>query len=188
MEELIRQLVPNAPAYGLYVAPKIPADKLSNAIRDFAYGLDPKDVLVLYDATLMGSAKDGALFTADGFVFQNTDLDAPQEIKYDDIVRVNLKRSLLKGKRVGLDVNQGRATIPVVVDFSGRPKAAGIIARFLSEAMLKSIVDAELDDEEHDGEVATDQSAVIGALKALVDRKMLSREDFDSLKKSVRDL
>lgn len=188
MEELIRQLVPNAPAYGLYVAPKIPRDKLANAIRDFAYGVDPDDVLVLYDATLMGSAKDGALFTADGFVFQNTDLDAPQEIQYDDIVRVNLKRSLLKGKRVGFDVNQGRATVPMILDFSGKPKAAGIIARFLSEAMLKSIVDSELDDEEVNGDMTTDKTAVVGALEALVDRKMLSPEDFETLKKSIRDL
>lgn len=188
MEELIRQLVPNAPAYGLYVAPKIPADKLSNAIRDFAYGVDPDDVLVLYDATLMGSAKDGAVFTAEGFVFQNTDLDAPQEIKYDDIVRVNLKRSLLKGKRIGFDVNQGRATVPLVLDFSGKPKAAGIIARFLSEAMLKSIVDSELEDDDAAGEASTDKAAVVGALEALVDRKMLSQADFESLKESVQNL
>ncbi|NND72756.1 MAG: hypothetical protein HKN43_14360 [Rhodothermales bacterium] len=187
MEELIRQLVPNAPKYGLFVAPKIPRDKLDNAIRDFAQGVDPDDVLVMYDATLMGSAKDGALFTADGFVFQNTDLDAPQEIKYDDIVRVNMKRSLLKGKRVGLDVNQGRATIPVVIDFSGKPKAAEIIARFLSEAMLKSIVDAELDDDEH-LETVTDKRAVQSAMKALVDRKMLAPADFETLKEAIDDL
>ena len=187
MEDLIRQLVPNAPKYGLYVAPKIPPDKLENAIRDFAQGLDADDVLVMYDATLLGSGKDGALFTSNGFVFQNTDLDAPQEISYDDIVGVNLKRSMLKGKRVGLDVNQGHATIPVVIDFSGKPKAAEIIARFLSEAMLKSIVDGDLDDDEH-SDTTTDKRAIVSALRALVDRKMLSPDDFDSLRDAVADL
>ncbi len=187
MEELIRQLVPNAPNFGLYVAPKIPVDKLDNAIRDYAQGVDAKDVLVMYDGTLLGSGKDGALFTASGFVFQNTDLEIPQEISYDDIVRVNLKRSLLRGKRVGLDINQGHATVPVVIDFSGKPKAAEIIARFLSEAMLKSIIDGELDDDEH-SDTSTDKRSVVGALKALVERKMLTRDDFDKLSDAVREL
>ncbi|NND72803.1 MAG: hypothetical protein HKN43_14595, partial [Rhodothermales bacterium] len=93
----------------------------------------------------------------------------------------------LKGKRVGLDVNQGRATIPVVIDFSGKPKAAEIIARFLSEAMLKSIVDAELDDDEH-LETVTDKRAVKSAMKALVDRKMLAPADFETLKEAIDNL
>lgn len=138
MEALVREYLPQAPQHGLYLAPGIPEDKLRAAIRDYAAGTEPSAVLALYDATRLGSAKDGALFLADRLVYQNNDLTPAQTIRYEDIVRVHAKRLFLGGRRVELDVNQGRATTTHTLDFSGRPDAAEYVARFLHEAMLTS--------------------------------------------------
>ncbi|MEM6647720.1 MAG: hypothetical protein AAF730_15855, partial [Bacteroidota bacterium] len=66
MQNLIRELIPHAPQMRLYVAPQIPENKLQNALGDYAPSLAADTVLALFDATLMGSAKDGILFTEDG--------------------------------------------------------------------------------------------------------------------------
>lgn len=139
MRRLAIDLLPHDPSLGLFVAPDIPTDKLKNAIKDYAKSVKIPEVLALYDGTLLGSAKDGALFCKEALVFQNTDLQDPQEIRYDDIVRVNLAKKFLRGTRVLLDVNRGRATTEVALDFSARPDAAKHVAHFLSEAMLKDV-------------------------------------------------
>lgn len=144
MESLLHEYLPQAPQHGIYRAPAIPTDKLQAAIRDYAHGVEPSSVLALYDATRLGSAKDGALFLADRLVYQNNDLTPAQTIRYEDIVRVNEKRLFLGGRKVELDVNQGRATTTHALDFSGRADAAEYIARFLQEAMLASARAAEV--------------------------------------------
>lgn len=169
MEALVRELLPHAPHMGLYVSPNVPEDKLRAALGDFASGWAPGDVLALYDATLLGGAKDGALFGAERFVFQNNDLEKPQVVRYVDVVRVEGKRKLLGGRKVVLDVNRGRSTFQVSMDFSGKPEAAEYVERFLKEAML------------HEGGTAaeqrTDRDAVMRALDGLVARGALAPED-----------
>jgi len=177
MEDLLRRYLPNASSLGLYVDPHIPPDKLRNALDDFGAGIETSDVLALYDATLLGSAKDGALFTRDRFVFQNTDLDAPQTIRYEDLVRVTTKRKFLSGRKVFIDANQGQATVTLTVDFSGKPKAAQYVTRFLHEAMIQSISDSDLDT----ARVETDADAVIAALDRLVQGRKLSLADYEHL-------
>jgi hypothetical protein len=146
MESLLHDYLPQAPQHGLYRAPSIPTGKLQAAIRDYAHDVDPASVLALYDATRLGSAKDGALFLADRLVYQNNDLTPAQTIRYEDIVRVGEKRLFLSGRKVELDVNQGRATTTHALDFSARSDAAEFVARFLNEAMLASARAADLDD------------------------------------------
>lgn len=139
MRELIRDLIPHAPELGLYVAPDIPADRLRNALRDYAPDIAAEDVIALYDATLLRNAKDGAVFTTDRFVFQNNDLEAPQTVKYADLISVEAAKKLLGGRRIQLGVNRGRATLELSIDFSGRPAAARYIAEFLSDAMMAGV-------------------------------------------------
>lgn len=138
MESLLHDYLPQAPQHGIYRTPAIPADKLRAAIQDYARDVEPSSVLALYDATRLGSAKDGALFFDDRLIYQNNDLTPPQTIRYEDIVRVNEKRLFLGGRKVELDVNEGRATTTHALDFSGRADAAEYVARFLHEAMLAS--------------------------------------------------
>ncbi|GIV58298.1 MAG: hypothetical protein KatS3mg042_1211 [Rhodothermaceae bacterium] len=190
METLLLDLIPHAPQMGLYVKPHIPADKLANALRDYAKTVRAEEVLALYDATLMGSARDGAVFTADRFVFQNNNLEEPQEIRYEDLVRVTTTKKFLGGRKVEIDVNRGRATVTLEIDFSGKPEAAGYVARFLNEAMLRGVMETR----EAGGEdatpfprpgVQTDLEAVRAALDELHEQELLSAEDWHKLRRCI---
>lgn len=181
MKSLLAELLPHAPQHGLFVAPLIPPDRLRNALRDYARSAAAEDVLALYDATLLGNGKDGAVFTADRVVFQNNDLQPTHEVQYRDLVHVETKRKLLGGRQVQLEVNRGRATFTLTMDFSGKPDAADYVARFLHEAMLHGAA-AEMDAPSA-GSIGgdTDVAAVRAALARLVDEGRLSAADFERL-------
>jgi len=49
----------------VFLAPNIPAKKLSRALATYAHGVKPDDVILLIDDTLFGGAKEGLLVTAD---------------------------------------------------------------------------------------------------------------------------
>ncbi len=177
MTALLREYLPNAPDLGLFVAPDIPADKVRAAISDYAPEVASGDVLALYDATRLGSAKDGALFLADRMVFQNNDLQSPRTIRYEDIVGVRTKRQLLGGKRIELEVNRARATITETLDFSAQGGAAEFVERFLRETMLRG--GAPPIAPEASGE--TDADAVAVALDHLVADGALTPEDREKM-------
>jgi hypothetical protein len=141
MKDLVQELIPHAPQMGLFVAPDIPDARLENALRDYAPGVEAGDVVALYDATLTGNAKDGAVFAGDRFVFQNTDLEAAQTVHYTDLVGVEAASRWfgLGGKKVEVTVNRGRATFSLTMDFSGQPDAADYVGAFLERAMLEGV-------------------------------------------------
>jgi hypothetical protein len=178
MESLIREFLPTAPDLGLFVAPDIPARKLEAALADYAPEVRAADVLALYDATRLGSAKDGALFLADRFVYQNNDLQQPRAVRYEDIVGVRSKRKLLGGRVVEVDLNRGRATFTETLDFSGQPDAAAFVERFLHEAMLRS---ARLEQDAPPPDAGTDRAAVRAALDGLVRSGSLTTADRDRM-------
>lgn len=184
MDDLIRELIPHAPQLGLYVAPNVPADKRRNALSDYGDGMEPDEVMALYDATLTGNAKDGALLAADRMTFQNTDLEAAQTVRYRDLVGVTSKRRLLGGRKVVLDVNRGRATFQLTVDFSGSGEAAQYVTRFLEEAMHRSAradMASAAPDAEGDEPGATDVEAVRAALDELRAAGQLAEADYHRL-------
>ena len=171
MDRLLRDLLPTAPDVGLFVSPDVPAKKLEAALGDYGTGVRAADVLALYDATRLGSAKDGALFLADRLVFQNNALQAARTVRYDDLVGVRQTKGLLGGRGVEMDLNRGRATVTETLDVSAHPGAAEYVERFLREAMLgASRPDAALPAE-------TDVDAVGRALDALVDQGRLAAAD-----------
>ncbi len=177
MESLIRDLLPTAPDHGLYVAPDIPVGKLQAALGDYAPTTDADAVLALYDATRLGSAKDGALFLADHFVFQNNDLQAPRTVRYEDLVGVRSRKKLLGGREVEVDLNRGRATVTETLDFSAHAGGAEFVERFLHEAMVRSATLSA-----RPGHAAsTDVAAVRAALDALVAEGTLAAEDRDKM-------
>ncbi|MDX1530722.1 MAG: hypothetical protein R3362_04280 [Rhodothermales bacterium] len=138
MRSLVQEFLPHAPQHGLYLAPEIPDEKVQAALKDYAADVRPDAVLALYDATRFGSAKDGAVFLADRLVFQNNDLQPAHVVRYEDVVRVDVRKLFLGGKKVELDVNQGRATATHEMDFAAHGEAADYVARFLNEAMHRS--------------------------------------------------
>lgn len=186
MEDLIRERIPHAPQMGLFVRPDIPDTRLTNAVQDYAQHIQSADVIALYDATLSGNGKDGAVFAADRFVFQNTDLEAPQTVRYRDLIEVEAKRRWmgLGGKKVELTVNRGRATFDLVMDFSGQPDAADYIAEFLDQA---ASVDVTLGS----STPSTDRRVVEAALTRLNEQGALSADDMrtmlDALQRSTSE-
>ncbi len=185
MDTLIRDLIPHAPQMGLYVAPEVPSDKRRNAIQDYAPDVNPEDVLALYDATLMGNAKDGALFTPECVVFQNTDLESPQTVRYRDLVGIKLKKRLLGGRKVRLDVNRGRATFELTLDFSGASEAAEYVKRFLEAAMHESAQQEHPIGPGSRPAEATDVEAVQRALDELHESGQLADSDYRRLLRAL---
>ena len=184
MKHLLETLLPHDPGLGLYVAPRIPAEKLRNALRDYASDVSGSEALALYDATRIGNAKDGAVFTADRLVFQNNDLSPVREVRYADLVGVEEKRKLMGGRSMTLQVNRGRATFDAVLDFSGRPGACGYVAAFLQEAMLRALDEGEEASASARG-AGTDPAQVRIALEALRARGALSASDLEAMLRAI---
>lgn len=174
-------LLPTSPDDGLYTGADIPPAKLAAAIRDYARAVPAADVLALYDATRLGSAKDGALFLADRLVFQNNDLQQPRTVRYDDLVGVRQTKSFLGGRAVEMDLNRARATVTETLDLSAHPGAADYIERFLHEAMLATSRPAAAGDA-----AETDVDAVANALAVLVHSGSLTASDRDRLLHALR--
>lgn len=182
MKSLIERFIPHAPGLGLYVSPNIPDDKLSNALGDYAHGIRKSEVVALFDATLLGSAKDGAVFTEEKIVFQNTDLHPAQEMRYDDVVGVTTKKRFLGGMKLLVDHNAGQATVTHTIDFSGKGDAAAYVARFLHEAMMARTGGADdVEGGRRGDEDVTDRDAVDSALKRLVATGRLAQADYEKL-------
>jgi hypothetical protein len=182
MEDLIRELIPHDPTVGLFVAPDIPPKKLEGALSDYAKKLRHTEVVALYDATLLGTGRDGAVFANDAFVFQNSNLEPAHEVKYTDLVGVRARRKLMGGQKIDLEVNRGRATIELALDFSGKPDAASYVTRFLEEAMHR-VTTKEI--EASRPQVETDSEAVEAALDSLMRQGRLTTKDRQTMLESI---
>lgn len=182
MNRLIEKYLPESPKIGLYIAPRIPEGKLRNAIGDFGKGIDASKVRALYDATLMGSAKDGILFLDDRAVYQNNNLEPAQTLFYDDVINVDLKKRFLGGKEVRLDVNRANATVTHTLDFSGQPDAAEYVARLFHELVVHG---ANRSRAERTGG-GTDWPEVQRRLRAMLEEGILSESDYRALWQAAR--
>ena len=93
----VQQLAPMANKTNtyLYCAPDIPPKKMANALSSYAqsYGLDPKDVLVLCDKTVRGTARDGFLLTWDTLISSETGA-----VPLKEIGRIEPPTSMWSGK------------------------------------------------------------------------------------------
>lgn len=179
MDELLQNRIPHAPQMGLFVIPEIPEDRLTNALADYAHHVSADEVVALYDATLSGNAKDGAVFAVDRFIFQNTDLEQPQTVRYRDLEGIELKHRWLgiAGKKIDLQIRRGRTSFELTMDFSGQPEAADYVAHFLEAALHYEPQTKEADP----GEPTTDVEAVRRALGRLRRDNKLTDEDYHRL-------
>lgn len=73
----------------VFTAPDIPERKLRLAIESFGEGINPSDVLLLYDNTVMGSCKDGMLLTAESACWRETTFDDPEHLRLTDLTDVS---------------------------------------------------------------------------------------------------
>jgi hypothetical protein len=70
-QALIIQILGGLADEHVFLAGSIPDIKLNNALRAYAPGVDPAEVLLLYDNTVFGSAKDGLLITLEAVYWHN---------------------------------------------------------------------------------------------------------------------
>jgi len=90
----IKESVRNIAKKGIYIAPDIPEKKLNNVIKAFNCESFQKSILAIYDNTLLGSAKEGLVFTGEKLLYNNESL---YEIYYKDIKQSEyLKDSIVK--------------------------------------------------------------------------------------------
>ena len=82
---------------GLYIDGKtinFKDSKFSNALASYTTGITRNDIVILYDDTAFGSAKEGFIITEDA-IFSKGVASAANMVKFKDKPTVSLKRSLL---------------------------------------------------------------------------------------------
>jgi hypothetical protein len=90
--EVIRAYSSKFGATKVFFAPGIPPKKLQNAIKTYASSVPEKEVLVLIDTSLFGSAKDGLLINEDALYVHGI-LQKPRKIAIKDIQTITLEES-----------------------------------------------------------------------------------------------
>ena len=79
------------------IAPQIDEKKLNNAVKAFSFGGSPSNVVALLDNTLMGSGKDGILFTGEQLIYRPTFAD-PISVPYASIASAEYVETLTGSK------------------------------------------------------------------------------------------
>jgi hypothetical protein len=103
--EEIQQLLKDCTDSHLSLAEAIPPDKLANAIAAYAPRVSPKDVLLFFDNTVFGGAKDGLLLTADAVYWHNIS-SKPGQLSYTDIQNVDFRESTSIFTAAKIAINQ----------------------------------------------------------------------------------
>jgi|GEM_PF-3019923 len=76
----------------LYYAPDIPGKKLEKAIKSYAQDLNPDQVFVLWDSTILGSGKKGFLITEEAFRYSEV-MDKPWIVPYRSVENISLEKN-----------------------------------------------------------------------------------------------
>ena len=88
--ELLRKYhIKISTGFEFLLAGDIPSKKIDNAISKFASGIDRKSIIGFYDTTILGSGKNGYIFT-DSKVYYLETLEKPNKLWYEDICRISI--------------------------------------------------------------------------------------------------
>jgi len=75
--------------FSCHIKGDIPSKKIDNALKKFASGMDRTTIIGFYDTTVMGSGKNGYIFTDDKIYYLDT-MDKPKKLWYDDIKSIRI--------------------------------------------------------------------------------------------------
>ncbi|AWH20115.1 hypothetical protein [Stenotrophomonas sp. ZAC14D2_NAIMI4_6] len=98
----LRERLVEISAKRIYIAPNIEEKKLNNAIGAFDYAGKPGNVVAVYDDTLLGSAKEGLLFTGEQVIYRPL-LGKPQRFPYSDLLSAQYLEVPIEGKAGKVD-------------------------------------------------------------------------------------
>lgn len=76
-------------SYDFFIKGEIPSARVDNALKKFASGMDRTTMIGFYDTTVLGSGKNGYIFT-DTKVYYLEMLEKQKKLWYDDIKSVEL--------------------------------------------------------------------------------------------------
>lgn len=96
-----------------YIGDCIPKDKLVNALRDYAVGLQPENVLCLFDSTIFGGGGDGFIIAPGGMCWKQLGCD-PQACAWNEMRAISAKDRSENGSTVsinGIDVDVPRGHV-----------------------------------------------------------------------------
>lgn len=85
-----------------YIGDGIPKDKLINALRDYAAGLQPENVLCLYDSTFFGGGGDGFVIAPGGMCWKQLGSD-PQACTWEDMKSIDAKDRSASGSTISIN-------------------------------------------------------------------------------------
>lgn len=90
----------------------IPAKKIEAAIKSFASGLDIATIIGFYDTTVLGSGKNGYIFTDDKIYYLET-LEKPKKLWYDDIKNLEIAKNDKKDcdRELKITLNDGSMVV-----------------------------------------------------------------------------
>ena len=116
-----------------YVWPNIPEKKLSNAVGSIAKGIAADDVLILIDATIFGSAKDGIVVTEKDLYFKEAFTDTKRiALKLVGSISFKSDKMFINSDEVfataGIEAAEAKAFVTLIKSHIARkitPSAAG---------------------------------------------------------------
>lgn len=91
--------------FAYHIKDDIPDKKIDNAIKKFAFGVDRTSIIGFYDTTVMGSGKNGYIFTDDKVYYLDT-LEKPKKFWYNDIKTVKVTNTHKKDCDRILEITQ----------------------------------------------------------------------------------
>jgi hypothetical protein len=86
------------------IAPQIDEKKLNNAVKSFAFSGNPSNVIALLDNTLLGSGKDGILFTGEKIIYRASFAD-PVSVPYASIASAEYVETVTGSKSDKIEVS-----------------------------------------------------------------------------------
>lgn len=105
----------------------IPPKKLKNAITTYAPQVSPEDVLLLYDNTIFGSAKEGLILTPEAVYWRND--DEPERLPYAEIRKVDFLKYAVAA---GVILNEKEIKIEVTGDNDNVAESLAKVIRLLT--------------------------------------------------------
>lgn len=94
-----------ANGFSYHVGGDIPSKKIDNALKSFASGMDRTTIIGFFDTTVMGSGKNGYIFTDDKIYYLDT-LEKPRKLWYDDIKEMRISNLHKKDCDRTLEITQ----------------------------------------------------------------------------------
>lgn len=94
-----------ANGFSYHMGGDIPSKKIDNALKSFASGMDRTTIIGFFDTTVMGSGKNGYIFTDDKIYYLDT-LEKPRKLWYDDIKEMRISNLHKKDCDRTLEITQ----------------------------------------------------------------------------------